>query len=82
MNKYGWELFAEKCYCARDDWSEDTMDSITGTWDEKTGSWYAFRHRCSACKREIRDDREFTRYCPDCGKEMLFVEKVTKQEVK
>lgn len=80
--KYGWELFAEKCFCARDCWVEDTMYSIPGTWDEKTGSWYEFRHRCSACKKEISNEHEYTRYCPYCGKEMTFVERVTRQAVK
>ena len=81
MTKDGWELFAEQCFCARDDWAENEWDSIPGTWDEKTGSWYEFRHRCSACKKEMRNDGEFTRYCPYCGKEMMFVERVEKQEV-
>ena len=82
MAEHGWELFAEKCFCPTDDWSEDTMYSIPGTWDKNTGSWYEFRHRCSACKKEMINDCEFTRYCPYCGKEMMFVERVTKQAVK
>ena len=82
MTEDGWELFADKCFCSRDDWTENQWDSIPGTWDEKEGSWYEFRHRCSACKKEIRNEGEFTRYCPYCGKEMMFVERVEKQAVK
>lgn len=79
MKEYGWELFAEKCFCARDDWTENDWDSIPGTWNEKEGSWYEFRYRCSSCKRE---NENHTRYCPYCGKEMMFIEKVIKQAVK
>ena len=82
MTKYGWELIAVKGFCSRDDWSEDEFNSIRGTWDEKEGSWYEFSHRCSACKKEIRNEGEYTKYCPYCGKEMEFVERVTIQEMK
>ncbi len=80
MTKYGWELFAEKCFCARDDW-EEGLDSIPGTWDEKNGCWYEFRHRCSYCERE-NESNSYTRYCPHCGKEMTFIENITKTAVK
>jgi len=81
MKEYGWELFAEKCFCSRDAW-EEGMDTIPGTWDEENGCWYEFSHRCSACRKKIRNDGEFTQYCPYCGKEMTFVEKVTRTAVK
>ena len=80
MKEYGWELFAEKCFCSRDAW-EEGMDSIPGTWDEENGCWYEFRHRCSSCKRENYSSI-YTRYCPHCGKEMTFVEKMIKTAVK
>jgi rRNA maturation endonuclease Nob1 len=80
MKEYGWELFAEKCFCARDGW-EEGINSIPGTWDEKNGCWYEFRSRCSFCKREHYSDY-YTRYCPYCGKEMKFIEKVTRTAVK
>lgn len=77
MKEYGWELFAEQCFCSRDDWSENVWDSIPGTWDEKNGSWYEFRHRCSSCKKE-NDRLILTDYCPHCGKKMVFVERIAK----
>lgn len=72
MKEYGWELFAEKCFY---DWD----NSIPGTWDDKEGYGYEFRYRCSSCKCE---NSSHTRYCPHCGKEMMFIEKVIRQAVK
>lgn len=70
----GWELIAVKVFCPRDDWSEDQFNSIRGTWDEKEGSWYEYRHRCSHCKKE---NENLTAYCPHCGKKMTYVQKVS-----
>ena len=80
QNTDGWELFAIK-----KSFDKNTVrgvcadDAIPGTMDEDAGGFYKYVYRCSNCKK---DSAATTPYCPYCGKQMMFTEKIIKEDAK